>query len=54
MKRSPVFQLGRNPEMDCPAILKISRPGTPGLDEVWEVCSSIDTPFLQNHSKNNC
>ena len=37
--------------MDCPAILKMSRPETPGLEEGDEGGTSIDSPFSKTTRK---
>ena len=47
----PVLKLFRKPEMDCPAILKMSRPETPGLGEGNEGGPSIDAPFSKTTQK---
>src|SRR2546421_12233478 len=39
------FRPGRYPDTDCPAILKISRPGVPSLDAGKGGDVSIDFPF---------
>jgi hypothetical protein len=48
----PVLKLGKKPEMERPAILKMSRPGVPGRVEEEVGGISMIITLQVHHSKN--